>query len=121
MIAPLKLTDWTDSGNSTTTDRRLERRVFVRKEVRAEVEARRLDHTLEALRKPSLKLALHDLSYGGLCALSDTPIATGERVTVSVPGATVFGGWDAYGRVIRCSPSGAGYRVAVEFDRLPAA
>ena len=121
MIAPLKLTDLTDSGNSTTTERRLERRVFVRKEVRAEVEARRLDHTLEALRKPSLKLALHDLSYGGLCALSDTPLMAGERVSVFVPPSGLSGGWNAYGRVIRCNPSGMGYRVAVEFDPLPAA
>lgn len=99
----------------------LERRIFPRKEIWQEVEARRLDHTLAALRQPVLKVSLRDVSAGGLCALSDTPIAAGERVTISVPGATVFGGWDAYGRVIRCAPSGAGYRVAVEFDRLPAA
>jgi hypothetical protein len=30
-------------------------------------------------------------------------------------------GWDAVGRVLRCDPSGLGYRVAVEFDPLPAA
>ena len=121
MIAPLKLTDWTDSGTSDHAARRLERRMFARKEVRAEVEARRLDHSLEALRKPALKLALHDLSYGGLCALSDTPLAAGERVSVFVPSTGLTGGWNAYGRVIRCNPSGMGYRVAVEFDPLPAA
>ena len=115
MIAPLRLTDWTDAG------RGLERRIFPRKEVKAEVQGRRLDHTLSALRQPVLRMSLRDVSAGGLCALSDVPIAAGERVTVSVPGQGVFGGWDAYGRVIRCSPSGTGYRVAVEFDRLPAA
>jgi hypothetical protein len=101
--------------------RRLERRNFPRKEIRAEIEGRRLDHTLAALRQPVLKMSLRDLSAGGLCALSDTPIPAGESVTISVPASMTFGGWDAYGRVIRCSPSGIGYHIAVEFDRLPAA
>ena len=115
MIALLKMSDETDGG------RGLERRVFPRKELAADVEGRRLDHSLAALRQPVLKMALRDVSAGGLCAISDTPLAAGERVTVSMPGRGVFGGWDAHGRVIRCSPSGVGYRVAVEFDLLPAA
>ena len=114
MIALLKMAD-AESG------RGIERRVFPRKEVQMRVQGRRLDHTLAALRQPVLTMSLRDMSAGGLCALSDTPIDAGERVTISVPGTNIFGGWDAYGRVIRCSPSGAGYRVAVEFDRLPAA
>jgi hypothetical protein len=115
MIAPLRIAEPVEAG------RGLERRIFPRKEVVALVQGRRLDHTLAALRQPVLRMSLRDVSAGGLCALSDTPIAAGERVTVSVPGQGIFGGWDAYGRVIRCTPSGAGYRVAVEFDRLPAA
>ena len=115
MIAPLRIADPIDVG------RGMERRIFPRKEVRAAVQGRRLDHSLAALRQPVLTMSLRDVSAGGLCVLSDTPINAGERVTISVPGHGVFGGWDAYGRVIRCSPSGAGYRVAVEFDRLPAA
>ena len=114
MIALLKLPE-------ANAGRGLERRIFPRKKVSSEVQGRRLDHTLTALRQPVLKMSLRDVSAGGLCALSDTPIDAGERVTISVPGQGVFGGWDAYGRVIRCTPSGAGYRVAVEFDRLPAA
>ena len=125
MIAFLKMTDWSDGGNGTgtglATARGLERRVFPRKEVRAQVDGRRLDHTLSALRQPQLKLMLHDLSCGGLCALSDAPLAPGERVSVFVPPNGVSGGWNAYGRVVRCNPSGMGYRVAVEFDPLPAA
>ena len=125
MIAPLKLTDWSEpsasTGPVTTTSRLLERRVFPRKEVRAQVDGRRLDHTLSALRHPVVKLMLHDLSCGGLCALSDEPVAPGERLTVFVPPNGLTGGWTAYGRVIRCAPSGMGYRVAVEFDPLPAA
>ena len=122
MIAPLKLTEsaFSESGTASSS-RGLERRMFERKEVREEVEARRLDHSLAALRQPALKLALHDLSYGGLCAVSDTPLAPGERVSVFVPSAGRGGGWNAYGRVVRCAPSGMGYRVAVEFDPLPAA
>ena len=115
MIAPLRLADANDCN------RGIERRIFPRKEVQATVEGVRLDHSLAALRRPVLKMALRDVSAGGLCALSDTAIPAGERVTISVPRNGMFGGWDAYGRVIRCSPSGMGYRVAVEFDRLPAA
>ena len=128
MIALLKLTDWSDTdapesraGSRADARRALERRVFPRKEVRAQIDGLRLDHTLPALQRPSLKLILNDLSYGGLSALSDTPLATGEHVSVHVPPNGLSGGWNAYGRVIRCTPSGMGYRVAVEFDPLPAA
>ena len=114
MIAPLRLAQDDDA-------RGIERRVFPRKEVQATVEGVRLDHSLAALKRPVLKMSLRDVSAGGLCALSETAIAAGERVTISVPRSGMFGGWDAYGRVIRCSPSGMGYRVAIEFDRLPAA
>ena len=121
MIAPLRLTDWSDADTAADSRRALERRVFPRTEVRAQVAGVRLDHTLPALRQPALKLMLNDVSYGGLSALSDTPLATGERVSVFVPPNGISGGWNAYGRVIRCTPSGMGYRVAVEFDPLPAA
>ena len=114
MIALLKMPQ-ADSAHG------LERRNFERREMRAQVQGRRLDHTLAALRRPVLTMSLRDVSAGGLCALSDTPIPAGERVTVSVSARGAFGGWDAYGRVIRCTPSGGGYRVAIEFDRLPAA
>jgi PilZ domain-containing protein len=115
MIALLKMPAASDAG------RNLERRIFPRREFRAEVQGRRLDHTIAALRQPVLTMSLRDLSAGGLCALSDVPIPAGECVAINVPASMTFGGWDAYGRVIRCTPSGAGYRVAIEFDRLPAA
>lgn len=104
-----------------------ERRMFPRREMSAEVKGKRLDHSLPALRQPTLKLSLRDLSMGGLSALCDTPLVRGERLTVSFPTLTLAGGlrraggWDASGRVIRCDPSSLGYRVAVEFDTLPAA
>src|SRR3982751_4578707 len=151
MIAPLKLTEWNDSewsesdavatsaGTATLTSagtsagtaariapplrlaRGLERRVFPRKEVRTQVVGTRLDHTLPALQQPALKLLLNDVSCGGLSALSDTPLAAGEHVSVSVPPTRLSGGWHAYGRVIRCTPSGMGYPGAAEFAPPPAA
>ena len=39
----------------------------------------------------------------------------------SFPPKEQTNGWDAFGRVIRCEPTSLGYRVAVEFDRMPAA
>jgi hypothetical protein len=98
-----------------------ERRVFPRKEIKALVEGMRVDHSLPALQQPHLTLTLRDLSLGGLSAISDTPVQPGERVAVYFPPQGSRGGWDASGRVIRCAPSGMGYRVAVEFDALPLA
>lgn len=99
----------------------LERRVFERKEARYHVEGHRVDHTLMARRQPHLSLALRDLSVGGLSAVSDVRLEEGERLAVFFPPQGIRSGWDAYGRVVRCEPSALGYRVAVEFDSLPAA
>jgi catalase (peroxidase I) len=85
------------------------------------VEARRLDHSLSALRDRRVSLAMRDLSLGGLSAIASAPIDAGERISVCFPPEGTQRGWDAYGRVLRCEPSATGYRVAVEFDPLPAA
>ena len=98
-----------------------ERRLFPRKEIHAQVEGKRLDHSITARISPRLNLALRDLSFGGLSAISDTPLGRGERLSVIFPPLGHNRGWDAYGRVIRCEPSSIGYRIAVEFDPLPAA
>lgn len=98
-----------------------DRRMFPRKELHVRVEGRRMDHTLDARQCPHLNLALQDLSLGGLAALCDRPLAKGEHLSVSFPPNGTHHGWDAYGRVLRCEPSHFGYRLAVEFDSLPAA
>jgi hypothetical protein len=80
---------------------------------------------LVALRQPHLELALRDLSVGGISAISPAPLLRGERLSISFPaqsaGGTLHAGWDTTGRIVRCEPSGLGYRVAVEFDAMPAA
>jgi PilZ domain-containing protein len=98
-----------------------ERRLFPRKEVHSWIEGRRLDHSLSALRDRRVSLALRDLSLGGMSAIAHAPMEAGERLCVFFPPQGAHRGWDAYGRVIRCEPSATGYRVAVEFDPLPAA
>jgi hypothetical protein len=98
-----------------------ERRVFPRKEVHVRVESRRVDHSIEARQQPQLSLALRDLSLGGLSAISQIAVKAGERLSVFFPPEGTKRGWDAFGRVIRCEPSGMGYRLAVEFDPLPMA
>lgn len=124
MVALLKMPRLTmtaapkDEAVGTLT---LERRVFERKDVRYRVEGRRVDHSLMARRQPHLSLALRDLSVGGLSAVTDVPLEEGERLAVFFPPQGFRSGWDAYGRVVRCEPSALGYRVAVEFDSLPAA
>lgn len=98
-----------------------ERRIFPRKEVHNWIEGRRMDHSLTALRDRRVSLAMRDLSLGGLSAISSAPLDDGERISVFFPPQGANSGWDAYGRVLRCEPSAMGYRVAVEFDPLPAA
>ena len=98
-----------------------DRRNFPRKEIHAHVESKRLDNTIAAHREPQLNLALRDLSLGGLSAISHLPLEKGERLSVFFPPQGPMRGWDAYGRVIRCEQSGVGYRIAIEFDPLPAA
>jgi hypothetical protein len=95
--------------------------MFPRKEIQARVEGKRMDHSIAAHLQPHLSLSLRDLSFGGLSALSQTPLERGERLTVFFPPQGNNRGWDAYGRVLRCEPSSMGYRIAVEFDPLPAA
>jgi hypothetical protein len=98
-----------------------ERRNFVRREIHARIESRRLDHSIPARQVPQVSLALRDLSLGGLSAISDLPLGCGERVAVFFPPQGSNRGWDAYGRILRCDPGAVGYRVAVEFDPMPMA
>jgi hypothetical protein len=115
MVALLKM------PSRLSFDEKLERRMFPRREIHTCAEGHRLDHSTVARRQPHLSLNLRDVSAGGLSALADTPLLRGEHISVSIPGTYPGMGWNAMGRVIRCEPSGMGYRVAVEFDSLPAA
>jgi len=115
MVAVLKMpTRFTEEATA-------ERRMFPRKECHARVEGKRHDNTIQARQQPHLSLALRDLSLGGLSAISNIALEAGERLTVFFPPQGPNRGWDAYGRVIRCDPSSFGFRLAVEFDPLPAA
>src|SRR4051812_7717602 len=119
MVAMLKMpsedTYRLPGGNINTSPQNTgaERRMFPRKEFSATVEGKRMDHSLPALRDPHLRLALRDLSLGGLSAISAMPLEQGERLTVTFPPQGLNGamraGWDAVGRVLRCSPSALGY------------
>lgn len=118
MVATLKMPRLRIDGSRNDV---CERRVFPRKELHARVEGRRLDHSIQARQQPQLSLALRDVSVGGMSALSQTPLDKGERLSVFFPPWGTMRGWDAYGRVIRCEASALGFRIAVEFDPLPAA
>jgi hypothetical protein len=98
-----------------------DRRVFPRKELSANVQGVRIDHTIPAHRQPTLYMTLRDISVGGCSAISPTELEAGERLSIVFPPESGRVGWDAYGRVVRCEPSTMGYRVALEFDLLQAA
>lgn len=115
MVALLKM------PRSKVEPSKLDRRIFPRKEVHNWIEGRRLDHSLNALRDRRVTLAMRDLSLGGLSAISSAALEEGERISVFFPPQGANRGWDAYGRVLRCEASAMGFRIAVEFDPLPAA
>ncbi len=98
-----------------------DRRIFPRQPVSLHVTGRRMDHSVNARRDPCLHLSLKDVSVGGLCATSQTPVQVGEHIAVFFPPEGFSRGWDAYGRVLRVETEKAGYKIAVSFDRLPAA
>ena len=102
-------------------DRDADRRIFPRQQMSLHVSGRRMDHSVEARRDPCLHLALRDISVGGMSATSQTPVKVGEHIAVFFPPEGLSRGWDAYGRVLRVEPQKMGYRIAVSFDRLPAA
>lgn len=114
MVAMMKLAD--DSMKIFAEPTGAERRIFPRKEVRSRIQGKRLDHTIPARREPFLHLSLRDVSVGGLSAISQSAVGRGERISVWFPPEGVHRGWDAFGRVIRCEPAAAGYRIAVEFE-----
>lgn len=115
MVALLKMPSRFSIGGGA------ERRIFPRKESRARVLSRRLDRTIGSRQWPHLSLTLRDVSLGGLSAVSDAPLSAGERLNVTFPPENNRGAWDVPGRVIRCQAVGTEYRVALEFDPLPAA
>ena len=98
-----------------------DRRVFPRQRMNLHVSGRRIDHTVQARRDPCLNLSVRDVSVGGMCATSQTPVRVGEHIAVFFPPEGFSRGWDAYGRVLRVEAEKMGYRIAVSFDRLPAA
>jgi hypothetical protein len=107
--------------NDDAAEPRDERRIFSRIPAEVPAEARRLDHSLHALRAPRLRLDVQDLSLSGLCAHSDQPVMRGEHLAIHLPPRDGLPTFSAYGRVTRCQPTGSGYKLAIEFDRLPAA
>jgi hypothetical protein len=98
-----------------------ERRIFGRVPMQMTVDAWRLDHRLDARRQPRVQVAVKDVSLNGMQGLSDAPVEAGEHISVRFGPRNGMPMWDAYGRVVRCEADRAGYRVAVEFDPLPAA
>jgi hypothetical protein len=98
-----------------------DRRMFPRKVWRASIEGRRLDHSIPARQQPQVTLYLRDLSVGGLSAITQLPLAKGERLAVFFPPQGMQRGWNACGLVVRCEPTATGYRIALEFDPLPSA
>lgn len=102
-------------------EERFDRRPFMRMAEAARIRGRRLDHSLPARRHPSVEMDLGELSSDGLSATSDQPLMWGERLVVQLPPRNGLPAWTAMGRVVRCEPNASGYRVALEFETLPAA
>jgi hypothetical protein len=98
-----------------------DRRMFPRTPAEGQARGHRVDHTVSARRNPRLSLDLRDLSFGGVGAVSDSPLEQGETLAVAFPRRSTNPPWSARGRVVRCEPTAFGYRIAIEFAPLLAA
>ena len=58
---------------------------------------------------------LKDISEGGLCFKSRTPISMGEKVHIRIP--IQEPAFETKGRVTWCCPKGSEYEVGIEFER----
>lgn len=94
---------------------RFERRASVRNAAIGSLEAVRSDGFGPPV---VVQLRLLDESAGGIAATSDRPMPPGARLRVRV--CPVTGRWRD-GVVVRCTPNGAGYRVALAFAARRAA
>ena len=99
---------------------RFDRRDFPRRRLNMHVHGLRLDHTLYAKREPLLHLTICDVSAGGLCAISQSPLAVGEHIAVFFPPEGGRHGWDAHGRVLRAEPQRPGWRIGLSFEDVAA-
>jgi hypothetical protein len=97
-----------------------ERRRHTRRRVRVLAEARRMDNTLAAQREPRFALTVLDVSTGGIAATSQTLVAQGERLVVSLPPEAGIAR-RIFGRVIRCNARRGRWTLAIAFDSIPAA
>jgi hypothetical protein len=95
------------------------RRVFPRKRVSIRLEGRSNDGTVKVSTGGRVRLDVDDLSLGGLSAVVDQPLVRGSRIAVFFPPQSSCGGSLASGKVVRCDRGDKGYRVGVEFDRVP--
>jgi hypothetical protein len=87
---------------------------------RSAVSARRLDHSLRARRTPNVHSTGTRLHLNGLSITLDEPLEPGEQLSLHVRGGN-HRTWNARGRVASCRPTGAGYLIAIDYDRRPAA
>lgn len=87
-----------------------ERRAFERRPAIGTLESLRCD----GLAPPVVvRLRLLDESAGGLAAISDSPFPPGARLRIRT--CPVTGLWRD-GVVIRCAPTGTGYRMALAYE-----
>jgi hypothetical protein len=66
-------------------------------------------------------LQLLNISDSGLGALCQDAVAPDTLITVFFPPHGPERGFDAIGRVVRCSPRDHGHEVGIRFDARPAA
>lgn len=80
----------------------------------------RRSHDAQAYRHPVCSIQLTDMSDGGVGAHTDVPLQPHELVAVFIPPHGNEGGFDLYGHVVRCQPTGDGYDIGIALDLRPA-
>lgn len=114
-MSQMETTNVSDDHDDAPAPLRFERRQVDRWPMRSSATAFRLGGN-DFGRTHELKVV--DYSYTGLGAISSSVIEPGTRVSVGFanPGCLA-----KRGTVLRCTPCGEGYRVAIEFEARMAA
>jgi hypothetical protein len=100
---------------------RFERRRAQRRPAAGMVTLLRRSHDSQAYRQRFYAVQLRDLSDTGAGLRTDAPVGLDEPVAVCFPPHGFERGFDMIGHVVRCTPDGDGYQLAIQFDPRPAA
>jgi len=95
---------------------RFERRRANRHVIGGRVTALRKDVDPNSSTNRICSLQLLDISDEGIGVISQDPISTGSPISIFFPPHGAEGGFDLFGKVVRCQRLDHGHQIGVHFD-----